>query len=94
MKEIDFTKLQICSSFEEEAEGKTHSVDVAKSMGNLMKFSGPVLMDIEFEDLAKEIYYSKGKVKINERFVDAIIGLLEFSTFSACTKRAIREALQ
>lgn len=89
MKQIDFTRIAIICSFEDEAAGITSVVSVAKPLANLMKYSGPTLMDIGFEELARTIYFSEGPVDVEDNYAAAIKGLLAFSNFSAAVKRAL-----
>lgn len=95
MKKIDFTKIEIVSSFEDEAAGKTRPVNIAKPLGNIMKFSGNVLLDIGWEDLAREIYYSEGPVQVKDEYAPAIVSIVEgHPGINAATKRAIINLLQ
>lgn len=95
MKEIDFTKIQIVGSFEDEAAGKTRPVNIAKPLGNLMKFSGSILLDIGWEDLAREIYYSEGPVKVEDKYAPEIINIIrEHPIVNAATKRALIDLLK
>ena len=95
MKKIDFTKIEIVGSFEEEAAGKTRPVNIAKPLGNMMKFSGSVLLDIGWEDLARDIYYSKGPVKVEDKYAPEIIGIIrEHPNINAATKRALIDLLK
>lgn len=89
MKRIDFTKLEIMCSFEDEASGRTTEVSIAKPLANLMKYSGPTLMDIGFEELARIIYFSEGPVDVADNYAAAIKGLLAYSNLSAAVKRAL-----
>lgn len=93
MKKIDFTNIQICGSFEEELAGKTHGVNIAKSLANLMKYSGPVLKDVGFEELAKTIYFSEGPVDVPDEYRAAILAVLEFATYTAAIKRELKKQL-
>ncbi|MBQ3949678.1 MAG: hypothetical protein II661_04310 [Bacteroidales bacterium] len=94
MAKIDFTNLQICSSFDEEALGKTHGVNIAKTLGNLMKFGNPTVPDIGFEELAKKIYFSDGPVEIPDEYKSQILSLLDFSPFNASIKRTLKKELR
>lgn len=95
MKKIDFTKIKIFGSFEEEAAGQQREVNIAKPLGNIMKYSGPVLMDIGWEDLAKQIYYSKGAVEVPDEYAPTISQLVaDHNGINAATKRAIINLLK
>lgn len=54
---INFSKVIAKTDF----EGHSQQFDTTKFVGNTMKFSGSILLDIGFEKLAEEIYYSKKK---------------------------------
>ena len=56
---INFKKIEAQTSF----EGAKQTFDVAETVGNEMMYNGSILLDIGFEDLAREIYYSKDAVK-------------------------------
>jgi hypothetical protein len=95
MKKIDFTKLKIFWSFDEEAAGTSHDVNIAKPLANIMKYSGSVLLDIGWEELAKEIYYSKGPVEVPAEYIPSIIQVVtENGNIPAATKRAIIQSLK
>lgn len=57
---INFKKIEAQTSF----EGAKQTFDVAETVGNEMMYNGSILLDIGFEDLAREIYYSKDAVEI------------------------------
>lgn len=82
---VNFKAFEIQTSF----TGNRQKVDIAETLGNLMMFNGSVLLDIGFEDLAKEIYYSKGEVEIPLRYLDPIKEVVKTSNFLASIKRAI-----
>lgn len=90
MKSIDFTKVEAVISF----EGETREFNVAKRLGNLMMFNSSVLLDIGFEDLAKEIYYSNGAVEVDEKYVPYIEQIVTNSEFIAAVKRAVIKLLR
>lgn len=56
---INFKKIEAQTSF----EGAKQTFDVAETVGNEMMYNGSILLDIGFEDLAREIYYSKDAVE-------------------------------
>lgn len=85
MKTIDFRKLEVQISF----SGEKNVFDVAESLANMMMYNGSVLLDIGFEDLAKQIYYSEGGVEIPERYEQAIMAVVKASGFAAAIKREI-----
>jgi len=92
MKKIDFRKIEIYTSFENEEADKKRVVDVSKDLGNLMKYESSVI-DIAFEDLAKGIYY-KGEVEVPTEWVEVIKQTVMISTFKAPIKRAILEKFE
>ena len=51
---IDFTKIKVQVSF----DGTHKTFNIAKEIGNDMKFNGSVICDIGFEELARQIYFS------------------------------------
>lgn len=82
---INFRKLEAQTSF----EGTKQTFDIAETVGNEMMFNGSVVMDIGFEDLAKEIYYSKEAVEIPERYAKPIELVVKNSRLIAAVKREI-----
>lgn len=82
---IDFTKLEAQVSF----EGDKLTFNVAKALGNAMMYNGTILLDIGFEDLAKEIYYSTGEVEVPTDYARAIIAVVKEMQFSASVKREL-----
>ena len=48
---INFKKIEAQTSF----EGAKQTFDVAETVGNEMMYNGSILLDIGFEDLAREI---------------------------------------
>lgn len=89
MKKINFKALEVQTSF----EGDRQVFDVAKTVGNQMMYNGSVLLDIGFEDLAKEIYYSEGEVEVDERYAKAIVEVVKQSCLIAAIKREIIKRL-
>ena len=75
---INFKKIEAQTSF----EGAKQTFDVAETVGNEMMYNGSILLDIGFEDLAREIYYSKDAVEIPELVV-------KNSRLIAAVKRAV-----
>ena len=65
--EVNFKALEVQTSF----EGDKQTFDTAETVGNEMMYNGSILLDIGFEELAKEIYYSKDEVEIPERYCKA-----------------------
>ena len=93
MKKIDFTKIKFYGSFEDEAAGKTQEVNLAKHFGNRMKYSGPVLMDIGFEDLASAIYHSTGPVEVPDQYIEPMCECVRSAPYFAAVKRALLNEL-
>lgn len=82
---INFKQLEAQTSF----EGLKQTFDIARTLGNEMMYNSSVLLDIGFEDLAREIYYSKGEVEVPERYYKAIETIVRNSSFIAAIKREI-----
>lgn len=86
---IDFTTIKVPVSF----DGKEQVYNAAEAVGNLMMYNGSVLLDIGFEELAKEIYYSKGAVEIPARYAPAIVKVIKEASFAASLKRELTKQL-
>jgi len=86
---VNFRHLSVRTSF----EGEETDIDVAKALGNLMMYNGSVLLDIGFEDLAKDIYYSEGEVEVPERYAHAVKQVVMNSQLPATVKRTIRDLM-
>lgn len=82
---IDFTKLEVQTSF----DGSKQMFNVAQTIGNMMMYNSSILLDIGFEDLAKSIYYSEGKIEIPDKYKAAIIEVIKQSSFIAAVKREL-----
>ena len=82
---VNFKAIEVQTSF----EGKKQTYDISKEIGNMMMYNSSILLDIGFEDLAKEIYYSKGEVEIPERYYRPIIQVVKESSFIAAIKREV-----
>lgn len=82
---INFRNIEAQTSF----DGDKQIYDIAKELGNLMMYNGSILFDIGFEDLAKEIYYSENEVEVSDRYIPAIIQVMNESKFLACVKRSV-----
>ena len=54
---IDFTAIEVPVSF----DGTTQRFNIAEVIGNAMMFNGNIILDIGFEELAKEIYKNEDK---------------------------------
>ena len=74
-------------------EGQTATFDIAKTLGNAMKYNGSVLLDIGFEELASEIYHSEGAVEIPAQYVKALIAVVRESNLLATVKREVIKQL-
>lgn len=85
MAKINFKALEVQTSF----EGDKRTADVTKTVGNMMMYNGSVLLDIGFEDLAKQIYYSEGEVEIPAKYAGAIKEVVRQSALIAAVKREI-----
>lgn len=82
---INFKQLEAQTSF----EGAKQTFDITRDLGNMMMYNSSILLDIGFEDLAKEIYYSEGEVEVPEQYCDAIIKVVRQSSFIAAIKREV-----
>lgn len=91
--EVDLTSIEAKVDF----EGHTVTVtDANKMIGNLMMFKGNIILDIEFQDLAKEIYYEKPgeKIKIKKIYIPYIVQVIKNdSEHQALLRKAIIELL-
>lgn len=86
---INFKNVEYVADF----EGHTEIRDTAKYVANAMMFTGSRLLDIGFEDLAREIYYSEGDVEVPEQYAPYIWEVVNGSMMMACIKRRIKELL-
>lgn len=82
---INLKKLEVQTSF----EGEKRFFDITKTLGNEMMYNSSILLDIGFEDLAREIYYADGEVEVPERYCKAIETVVRNSSFIAAVKREI-----
>lgn len=89
MTKINFKALEVQTSF----DGDKRTVDVTKTVGNMMMYNGSVLLDIGFEDLAKEIYYSEGEVEVPARYAAPVKEVVRQSPLVAAVKREIIKRL-
>ena len=87
---IDFTNIEVPVDF----NGTKQRFNIAEDLGNGMMFNGSILLDIGFEELAKEIYYSKGEVDVPEKYAPYIVQIVMGSNIKACIKRYIRDTLK
>lgn len=85
MAKINFKNLEAQTSF----EGSKQTFDIARTLGNEMMYNSSILLDIGFEDLAREIYYSEAEVEIPERYAEAVKAVVKASAFKACVKREV-----
>lgn len=89
MVTIDFTKLKVQVSF----DGTEQEFDTAKAIGNAMMYNGSVMLDIGFEDLAREIYYSNGDVGIPDQYIQPLLKVINESNFIVAIKRHLIQKL-
>lgn len=82
---INFRRIEAQTSF----EGGRQTFDAAETVGNEMMYNGSILLDIGFEELAKEIYYSTDAVEVPERYCKALELVVKNSRLIAAVKRAI-----
>lgn len=82
---INLKQFEAQASF----EGDKQTFDIAETVGNEMMYNGSILLDIGFEELAKEIYYSKDEVEIPERYCKTLELVVKNSRLIAAVKREI-----
>lgn len=87
---INFKQFEAQTSF----EGTKETFDIARTLGNEMMYNSSILLDIGFEDLAKEIYYSGKEVEIPDRYAEALKAVVKASNFKACIKRELVKRLE
>lgn len=90
MNRINFKQVEAQTSF----EGTKETFDIARTLGNEMMYNSSILLDIGFEDLAKEIYYSGKEVEIPDRYAEALKAVVKASNFKACIKRELVKRLE
>lgn len=82
---IDFGKVLVQHTF----EGEKVAVDIRKQLGNkIHQTTG----DIGFDDFAKTIYFSEGKIEIPGEYVEPLKSVLK-EYYLASVQRAIFELL-
>ncbi len=86
---INFKAFEAQTSF----EGAKQTFNITHDLGNMMMYNSSILLDIGFEDLAKEIYYSEVEVEVPEQYCKAIIEVVKQSSFIATIKREITNRL-
>ena len=90
MSKLNFKKFEVQTS----CEGTRQTFDIAKTLGNCMMYNGSVLLDIGFEELAREIYYSEGEVEVPERYRQALTEVVKQTSLIAAIKREIIKQLE
>lgn len=87
---INFKNMELPVSF----DGTKKNFDITELLGNYMMYNGSIIMDIGFEELAKEIYYSKGEVEVPEKYINAIKQVVMQAPFLATVKREVIRMLE
>lgn len=87
---INFRKIEAQTSF----EGGRQTFDAAETVGNEMMYNGSILLDIGFEELARQIYYSTEAVEVPERYCKALELVVKNSQLIAAIKREIINQLK
>ena len=87
---INFRKIEAQTSF----EGGRQTFDAAETVGNEMMYNGSILLDIGFEELARQIYYSTETVEVPERYCKALELVVKNSRLIAAIKREIINQLK
>lgn len=82
---IDFNNISVQISF----DGTKQSYNVAKEIGNAMRYTGSVIGDIGFDKLAEEIYFSKGEVEIPNEYISPLVKVVSESVLISAIKREI-----
>ena len=82
---INFKRIEAQTSF----KGGKQTFDTAETVGNEMMYNGSILLDIGFEELAKQIYYSSEAVEVPERYCKAMELVVKNSLLIAAVKREI-----
>lgn len=79
----NFKKINVEVAFDEFQE-----LDIAKQIGNFIHANTP---DIGLDDVAREIYHSKGEIEISEQHAKDIIMMVssDVCMFVAAVKKAI-----
>lgn len=88
-KKINFTSITAQVSF----DGTTQKFDVAKVVGNAMKYTGSVVGDIGFDKLAETIYFSDGEVEIPSEYVRPLMQVITDMPIMATIKRYLIDKL-
>ena len=86
---IDFSKIEVQVSF----DGTRHTFNIAKYVGNDMMYNGPVICDIGFEELARQIYFSDSEVEIPPQYVKPLIQVISNGAYIATIKRYLLQIL-
>lgn len=89
MKQVDFTKMEIQVSF----DGTKRIFNVAKALGNDMKYNSTVILDIGFEELARTIYFSDGPVEIPDQYIQPMLRVVNECSYTAAVKRHLMQVL-
>ena len=84
-KKIDFTNINVQVSF----NGDTQVFNVAKALGNSMKYTGSVVGDIGFDKLAETIYFSNAPVEIPQEYVASLAKVIGEMPLIAAVKREL-----
>ncbi len=87
---VNFKKIVAPVSF----DGSTATFDIAKTVGNAMMYNGSILLDIGFEELAREIYHSEGEVEIPKQYARPLQAVIKESPLLATVKREVIKQLQ
>lgn len=79
----NFKKINVEVAFDEFQE-----LDIAKQIGNFIHANTP---DIGLDDVAREIYHSKGEIEIPEEYIPMILDLIKNNQcpLVAAVKKAI-----
>lgn len=88
-KKINFTSITAQVSF----DGTTQKFNVAKVVGNAMRYTGSLVGDIGFDKLAETIYFSDGEVEIADEYIRPLVQVITDMPIMATIKRHLIDKL-
>ena len=84
-KKINFTNVEATVSF----NGSRKTFNVAHVLGNAMRYTGSVVGDIGFDELAKTIYFSDKEVEVPTEYVKPLVQVITDMPIMATIKREL-----
>lgn len=88
-KKIDFSKVTVPVSF----NGSKRTFNVSHVLGNAMRYTGSVVGDIGFDELAKTIYFSDKEVEVPTEYVKPLVQVITDMPIMATIKRELIKRL-